>query len=69
MHMGQLLRVLTISVATVSALSAMNAQPNLMLLAQDPSFETTISGNTLSQRAFGHRQYAEKCANGWLLSH
>jgi 5-hydroxyisourate hydrolase-like protein (transthyretin family) len=44
--MGKLLRVLTISVATVSALSAMNAQPNLMLLAQDPSFETTISGNT-----------------------
>ena len=46
MRMGKLLRVLTISVATVSALSAMNAQPNLMLLAQDPSFETTISGNT-----------------------
>ena len=46
MRMGELLRVLTISVATVSALSAMNAQPNLMLLAQDPSFETTISGNT-----------------------
>ena len=46
MRTGKLLRVLTISVATVSALSAMNAQPNLMLLAQDPSFETTISGNT-----------------------
>jgi hypothetical protein len=46
MRMGKLLRVLTISVATVSALSAVNANPNLMLLAQDPSFETTISGNT-----------------------
>ena len=46
MRMGKLLRVLTISVATVSALSAVNAQPNLMLLAQDSSFETTISGNT-----------------------
>ena len=46
MRMGKLLRVLTISVATVSALSAVNAQANLMLLAQDPSFETTISSNT-----------------------
>ena len=46
MRMGKLLRVLTISVATVSALSAVNAQPNLMLLAQDSSFETTVSGNT-----------------------
>ena len=46
MRMGKLLRVATISAVAVSALSAVNAQPNLMLLAQDPSFETTISGNT-----------------------
>jgi len=44
--MAKLLRVATISAVAVSALSAVNAQPNLMLLAQDPSFETTISGNT-----------------------
>jgi len=46
MRMAKLLRVATISAVAVSALSAVNAQPNLMLLAQDPSFETTISGNT-----------------------
>jgi len=46
MRMAKLLRVATISAVAVSALSAVNANPNLMLLAQDPSFETTISGNT-----------------------
>ena len=39
-------RTAAIAVVALSALSAVNANPNLMLLAQDPSFETTISGNT-----------------------
>ena len=34
------------TLVALSALSAVNAQANLMLLAQDPSFETTISSNT-----------------------
>ena len=39
-------RTAAIAVVALSALSAVNAQPNLMLLARDPSFETTISSNT-----------------------
>jgi hypothetical protein len=39
-------RTAAMTLVALSALSAVNAQPNLMLLAQDPSFETTISGNT-----------------------
>jgi hypothetical protein len=38
-------RTAAIAVVALSALSAVNAQPNLMLLARDPSFETTISDN------------------------
>jgi len=39
-------RTAAMTLVALSALSAVNANPNLMLLAQDPSFETTISGNT-----------------------